>query len=279
MTSTKLSTVVGVFEERQQADRAVDELRRAGFRDDQIRVAHQASGRESGTAADGKAAKEHDPGFFEGVADFFKDLFGSKEETSHYEGEYRAGRTIVRVMSEGRNNEALVILQRHGGYNKDNPRMAATNSTAATHGQVCSTSGGKGEGGQTMQLREEELHARKQSVQTGEVRVRKEVVTENKTLEVPVQREEIVIERHPVAGRAASGSDIRPGEEIRIPVKEEQVHVTKDTVVKEEVKVGKRQVQGTERVGGTVRKEEVRVDRKGDVDVRDHDTTKQVPRK
>jgi hypothetical protein len=33
------STVVGVFEDRQQADRAVDELRRAGFRDDQIGIA------------------------------------------------------------------------------------------------------------------------------------------------------------------------------------------------------------------------------------------------
>jgi hypothetical protein len=33
------STVVGVFEDRLQADRAVDELHRAGFRDDQIGVA------------------------------------------------------------------------------------------------------------------------------------------------------------------------------------------------------------------------------------------------
>ena len=33
------STVVGVFEDRQQADRAIDELRKAGFRDDQIGVA------------------------------------------------------------------------------------------------------------------------------------------------------------------------------------------------------------------------------------------------
>jgi hypothetical protein len=33
------STIIGVFEDRQQADRAVDELRRAGFRDDQIGVA------------------------------------------------------------------------------------------------------------------------------------------------------------------------------------------------------------------------------------------------
>jgi hypothetical protein len=36
---TNQSTVVGVFDDRLQADRAVDELRRAGFRDDQIGVA------------------------------------------------------------------------------------------------------------------------------------------------------------------------------------------------------------------------------------------------
>ena len=33
------STIVGVFDDRLQADRAIDELRRAGFRDDQIGVA------------------------------------------------------------------------------------------------------------------------------------------------------------------------------------------------------------------------------------------------
>ena len=36
---TQKSTIVGVFDDRMQADRAVDELRRAGFRDDQIGVA------------------------------------------------------------------------------------------------------------------------------------------------------------------------------------------------------------------------------------------------
>lgn len=39
MMAQQRSTIVGVFDDRQQADRAVDELRRAGFRDDQIGVA------------------------------------------------------------------------------------------------------------------------------------------------------------------------------------------------------------------------------------------------
>ena len=92
--------------------------------------------------------------------------------------------------------------------------------------------------------------------------------TEHKTIDVPVEREEVVIEPRPASGHAASG-EIRD-EEIRIPVKEEKVNVSKDTVVKEEVSVGKRKVQDTERVSGDVRKEELKVDRQGDVNVEGH---------
>jgi len=120
----------------------------------------------------------------------------------------------------------------------------------------------------TIQLREERLKVSKTPVETGNVNVRKEVHTEHKTIDVPVEREEVVIERRPASGHAASG-EIRD-EEIRIPVKEEKVNVSKDTVVKEEVSVGKRKVQDTERVSGDVRKEELKVDRQGDVNVEGH---------
>ena len=117
-----------------------------------------------------------------------------------------------------------------------------------------------------MQLKEE------QPVQTGEVRIGKQVHTETRHIDVPVQREEVVIERTPVHGRAAadgiSAGEIRAGEEIHIPVREEQVAVYKDTVVTEEVGIGKRVVRDTERVSGDVRKEETKVDQKGDVDVK-----------
>ncbi len=148
------------------------------------------------------------------------------------------------------------------------PATADTGATAARTGHAAGTA----EGGQTVQVREEQLHARTQPVETGEVRVRKEVHTEHKTMEVPVQREEVVVERHAPTGRGTS-SDIREGEEIRVPVMEEQVVVEKTPVVKEEVTVGKRVVQDTERVAGEVRKEEVHVEREGDVDVRGSGTS------
>jgi uncharacterized protein (TIGR02271 family) len=119
----------------------------------------------------------------------------------------------------------------------------------------------------TIRLHEERLKVDKTPTRTGEVEVRKEVHTENKSITVPVEREEVVIERRPASGRA-SASDLRPGEEIRIPVKEEKVNVSKETVLKEEVNVGKRKVQDTQTVSDDVRVEELKVEEKGDAKVR-----------
>ena len=126
--------------------------------------------------------------------------------------------------------------------------------------------------GARIRLHEEELHAHTQFVETGEVRVRKEVVTEYRTIEVPVQREEVVIERYAPTGEPDSMPDLGPGEVIRIPVRVEQIIVEKRPVVKEEVTVGKRVVRDLEQVGGQVRKEKVRVERDGAVDIHDHGT-------
>src|SRR5215475_8485344 len=105
-----------------------------------------------------------------------------------------------------------------------------------------------------VQLREEELVPHKQTVQAGEVGIRKEVITEQKTLDVPVKREEVVIERRPVA-RHPSDRPITEGEDIRVPVREERVTVDKKPVVREEVRVGKRSVEETKHVSDTVRRE------------------------
>ena len=118
------------------------------------------------------------------------------------------------------------------------------------------------DGPERIQLREEQLRARTQRVQAGEVRVHKDIITEMKTIDVPVTREEVVIERRPV-GRAVSGraADIgQSSQEIRIPVMEEQVTIEKTPVVREEVEIGKRTVTETQHLTGSVQHEELRVD-------------------
>ncbi|HEY3058123.1 MAG TPA: YsnF/AvaK domain-containing protein [Chloroflexota bacterium] len=119
-----------------------------------------------------------------------------------------------------------------------------------------------------MQLREEELHAQRTPVETGRVSLGKEVTEEQRTLEVPVRREEVTVERHPVERHPSDRPIEESGRTIEVPVREERVEVEKRPVVYEEVGIAKRQVTETERVSDTVRREEARVDREGDVDVR-----------
>jgi uncharacterized protein (TIGR02271 family) len=119
-----------------------------------------------------------------------------------------------------------------------------------------------------LQLREEELVARKQSVEKGRVRLGKEIVSQERTLEVPVTREEVTIERHPVERHPSDRPIEETGRTIEVPVREEQVEVSKRPVVYEEVGVEKHRVTQTKQVSGTVRREEARINRAGDVSVR-----------
>jgi uncharacterized protein (TIGR02271 family) len=120
--------------------------------------------------------------------------------------------------------------------------------------------------GDRIQLREEELRPRKEAVEAGEVGIRKEVVEEQKTMDVPVTREEVTVERRPTERRPAE-KPVGEDEKLRVPVREEQVSVEKQPVVSEEVEIGKRKMEGTKEVGGTVRREEAQVEREGDVDL------------
>jgi uncharacterized protein (TIGR02271 family) len=124
----------------------------------------------------------------------------------------------------------------------------------------------------SLTLREERLRAKKDRVDTGEVKLRKEVVTRNESFEVPVEREEVVVERRAVSQGDVSSGDIseEKNEEVaRIPVSEEKVRVEKETVPTEEISLKKQTVRDSERVSGTVRKEEARIEKTGNVNVRD----------
>ncbi|TJZ32309.1 YsnF/AvaK domain-containing protein [Priestia megaterium] len=112
----------------------------------------------------------------------------------------------------------------------------------------------------SVQLREEQLDVRKKRVQIGEVQLRKEIVEELRTIQVPVIREEVYVERRPVIDGQYDGGPLTENEIIRIPITEERIEVTKRPVVVEEVVVGKRKFQETKEMKDTVRKEEARIE-------------------
>ena len=107
---------------------------------------------------------------------------------------------------------------------------------------------------------EEEMRVGTESVETGRARLRKYVVTENVQTTVPVQREEVRLEREPItdANRDAAyrGPEITESD-YEVTLHEERPVVAKETVAKERVRLDTETVQDEEVVSGEVRKERI----------------------
>jgi uncharacterized protein (TIGR02271 family) len=295
-------TVVGLFADQVAAERAIQALKAAGFSEAQIGVAvrdkrqQQELTEGTGTqAAEGAATGAVGGGVLGGVVGLLAGvgalaipgigpiiaggalastlagagigaaaggLIGAlagmgvpEEDARHFERGFQQGGVLVTVEAGADATRARQALLASGA--DLGPAQEASSATPMTAGS---------EGADTLQLREEQLDVEKERVQAGEVRLRKEVVTEQRNIEVPVTREEVVIERHGAGGERAEGA-IGEGEEVRIPLMEEEVRVEKTPVVREEVSARKRQVQDTERVSETVRREEARIESQGDARV------------
>ncbi len=258
------ASVAALFNNEAAAERAVSDLKAAGFSRDHIGIA--TVGGDAGTAAEGKGS------FWNKVADVFgkdhhtetaDELQGSLVESGipeqrarYFDEALTRGGVLVTVRDSDRAQEAAQILRKDGGDLGD--EAAASQTTARSQAVQPGT--------RKIQLLGEVLRIHKDRVQRGEVRLRKEVVTEKQNVEVPVTREELVIERT-AGGNREAGSQVGTGEsEIRVPLSEERVRVEKKPVVNEEVAVGKRAVQDTKRVSDDVRHEELNVDKEGEVD-------------
>jgi hypothetical protein len=115
-------TVVGIFDERGMADKAVEDLQNTGFRSDQIYYSGPDEDDEKNHATDfwqaitrvfahGKRSS-HGP-----LAKELKDLGFTDDEIDYYENQYHLGRTIVAVKAPGREEEALATLRVNGAHN------------------------------------------------------------------------------------------------------------------------------------------------------------------
>ncbi|ARS34811.1 YsnF/AvaK domain-containing protein [Pontibacter actiniarum] len=116
---------------------------------------------------------------------------------------------------------------------------------------------------ETIPVVEEELRVGKKEVETGRVRISKDVHEEQVEVDVPLTHEEIDVVR--VAINQHVDTPPPPvryeGDKMIIPVLKEEVVVQKRLVLVEELHVTRKQVQTHEKQQVTLRKEEVNVDR------------------
>ncbi|MEV0624936.1 PRC and DUF2382 domain-containing protein [Nonomuraea wenchangensis] len=112
-----------------------------------------------------------------------------------------------------------------------------------------------------MTMSEEQLRIGKETVESGRVRLRKYVETENVQETVPLMHEEVVIEREPIReGEAAAGSYEIGEDEQSITLHEERAVIGKETRPVERIHAHRQSVEQEKTVGGQVRKEHVEID-------------------
>jgi uncharacterized protein (TIGR02271 family) len=190
----------------------------------------------------------------------------------------RPGGAIVTVRDTDRSVEAEQILSANGGSVRyedasgidaaDSTGQEITDTDLVDRRPVggvppsnASPAGVRSDAVDRVQLFGEVLRVHKERILRAEARISKDVVSEEQTIEVPVTHDELILERVPVSGNTpAPGASIGSGQEIRVPLTEETVQLEKQPVLREEVIVGRREVENVATVGDTVRHEELNVE-------------------
>ena len=168
-----------------------------------------------------------------------------------------------RVDADGQlSQEEEAELYRYYGLDYSEARSDSGLGTTGTVGNDVSGP----ETDNAMTRSEEELRVGTTRRETGRARLRKYVVTENVTQTVPVQREEVRVEREPITDANVDDAMEGPAisdEEHEVVLHEEQPVVEKNVVAKERVRLDKDTVRDEVGVSEEVRKERIEADGEG----------------
>jgi uncharacterized protein (TIGR02271 family) len=113
-----------------------------------------------------------------------------------------------------------------------------------------------------IKLREEQMDITKNRVKMANVNIHKEIITDEKTITVPVTRENLVVEKEAIGNEQESKT-------VRIPLSEEQIEIIKHPTLLNQVSVDKKEYTETDLVEETLKKEKLTIDSKGDAKIRD----------
>ncbi len=109
-TMTERSTMIAVFADRDPANQAIDNLRRAGYSYEQIRLV------EHGTNSFMENLKSLFTGQTTATADDWMRIGVAEQDAHNYQNELDAGHSIVLIKAVNNPEQALSILRQSGAY-------------------------------------------------------------------------------------------------------------------------------------------------------------------
>lgn len=259
MTNKMTHTVIGLFDSRNEAETASQDLIKNGFALENLDVSNKRTG---DTTTMDKTTNTSNESVSDSISNFFSSMFGNDtSETRNYSNVAGQTEAILTVQTDSAANakKAADILDRNGAIDVDE-RAGQYQKNAAQKRGVAET-GKTTEGDMKIPVMEEELQVGKRTVESGGVRVRSRIVEKPVEETVRLRQEHVVVNRQPV-NRAVTDSDMTNFKEGNIEITEraEQPVVSKQARVTEEVSIGKNVEEHDKVISDKVRHTEVDVE-------------------
>jgi uncharacterized protein (TIGR02271 family) len=239
-------TIVGLFDDRQKAQRVVQELTNAGYPQGNIYCITSNGGMSSSTDVTDSLIRAGVP----------------TEEVRQYSSEIESGNSVVVLKAtEAAAQPAITILERNGAKDLYEMRGQATAGSAGN--QTTGPIRADNSSATAIPVVEEDIKVGKRQVPAGNVRISTRVTEQPIEQDVSLAREQVNVERRSV-NRPATEQDLREFKEgtIEVTAMAEEPVVVKEAKVVEEVVVSKDVVEETRTIRDTVRKTEVDLDEK-----------------
>lgn len=247
-------TVVGIFNNADEARNAVDELVNRGF--DRSNIDY-ARGSASGNYTNDENRNDNESG----IGRFFKNLFVDKEESDRYARVAKNGCVVtVHTQSPEEAHKASELLDEYGAVDVDE-KDRSYNDVRANSKNEDTYFNNTNKESRKMPVIEENIEVGKRVVQTGGVRLHSRIIEKPVEETIRLREEHVNVERNKV-DRAATDADFNNFKDETLEVKEhgEVPVVNKTAKVVEEVSVNKTVNQREETVRDNVRRKEVDVE-------------------
>ncbi|MET0856930.1 MAG: YsnF/AvaK domain-containing protein [Telluria sp.] len=285
-------TLVAVFDNRTDAQSAMDELLASGFSRQEVRLSEGTTAGTTDTmgstgTSTGSTASSDDSSITGSIKHFFSDLFGSDDTpVNKYSEAVTRGSHVLTVVtaSEPEVERAADLIERFGPVDIDEKASQWGGATSTGQTQYAGAGAqqsallsaqnaqGTQQGSQqratgesaAIPIIQEELQVGKREVQRGGVRVFQRMVETPVSETVNLREEHVHVERHAV-DQPASSADLAAFQEKSIELREtaEEAVVQKSARIVEEVVIGKEVTSREEQISDTVRHTEVDVQQLG----------------
>ena len=249
-------TVTALFNNRNEATRAVEDLVNAGIARSDIRVTPEndvSSPAELRTPYD---EKRDEKGFWASLADLF---MPDEDRYTYAEAMNRGSIMVSASVGEPQAETAESILERHGAVNLDESVASWRNEGWAGY-QAATAEQPSTKSSQVLPEVEERLRVGKRQVNSGQVKVRSYVVEKPVSEAVDLHSENVQVERRPVDRAVEATENAFREQTIEAQATSEEAVISKDARVTGEVLVRKEGSDRTETVEDKVRSTKVDVE-------------------